>query len=361
MIIQIEPWIGDEELNEITEVIKSTYLTESKKTEQLESKFKELTGAENAIAYSNGSTALFGALKILGIGPGDEVIVPALTYIASSNSIILSGAKPIFVDVDRDTAQIDPKEIEKNITPRTKAIMPVHLYGQSCDMDFITFIANKYKLKVIEDAAQGVGVKFKGKHVGLFGDIGAFSFYGNKTITMGEGGMVITANSEFNKKLRAFKNHGRYKRGTFLHEEIGYNFSITEMQAAIGIAQLGKFEKIKKRKDEIRLFYEKYLADIQEIKLTYIDPRCSPVHWFTSILVPNVPALQEHLAKNEIQTRRFFPVLNMQPCYKEIEFQGEYPNATYLYEHGVSLPSSAILKDEQLEEVVKRIREFYKK
>ncbi len=361
MIIQIEPWIDDEELKEITEVIKSTYLTENKKTEELEKKFRELTGAENAIAYSNGSTALFAALKMLNIGVSDEVIVPALTYIASSNSIILSGAKPVFADVDINTAQIDPKEIEKRITSKTKAIMPVHLYGQSCDMDEIMKIANKYKLKVVEDAAQGVGVKFNGKHVGLFGDLGAFSFYGNKTITMGEGGMVVTSNVEFNKKLRAFKNHGRYKRGTFLHEEIGFNFSITEMQAAIGIAQLKKFYRIKKRKAEIRDYYEMKLSDIDAIKLTYIDPRCSPVHWFTNIIVDNRPDLQDHLAKHEIQTRRFFPVLNLQPCYKNIEFQGDYPNANYLYEHGLSLPSSAILKDEQLEEVVKRIREFFKK
>lgn len=360
MIIQIEPWIGEEEMNEVIEVIKSTYLTESKKTEALEKKFKELTGAENVVAYSNGSTALFAALKMLNIGQGDEVIVPALTYIASSNAIILTGAKPIFVDVDMKTAQISPKEIEKHISPKTKAIMPVHLYGQSCDMDAILAIAKKHNLKIVEDAAQGVGVKFKGQHVGTFGDLGAFSFYGNKTVTMGEGGMVITRSPEFDKKLRAFKNHGRYKRGTFLHDEIGYNFSITEMQAAIGIAQLSKFEKIKKRKQEIREYYEKHLSHIKDLQLTHIDPRCEPVHWFTSILVPDVQALQGYLKKHEIQTRRFFPVLNLQPCYKGIEFQGDYPSATYFYGHGLSLPSSATITDSQLEEVVKNIKEFYK-
>ncbi len=361
MIIQIEPWIGEEELKEVTEVIKSTFITESKKTEEFENNFKEFTGAKHALAYSSGSTALFAALKILEIGQGDEVIVPDLTFVASSNSIILSGATPVFVDVDKQTFQISPEEIEKHITKRTKAIMPVHLYGQSCDMDSIMEIAKKHNLLIIEDAAQGAGVKFKGKHVGTFGDVGCFSLYGNKTITMGEGGVIVTNNSELAKKFYMFKNHGRPKRGTFFHEEIGYNFSITEMQAAIGIAQLSKFEKIKKRKQEVRDYYERTLSDIPEIKLTYIDPRCSPVHWFTSLIVPDVESLQSFLIKQNIQTRRFFPALHLQPCYRNIKFPETYPNAAYAFAHCLSLPSSALIKDGELAEVVKNIREFYKK
>lgn len=361
MIIQIEPWIGKEEWLQIKEVIKSTFLTESKKTAEFEKKFTELTGAKQAIAYSSGSTALFAALKSLSIGNGDEVIVPDLTFVASSNSIILAGATPVFVDIDQKTHQISPEEIEKHITEKTKAIMPVHLYGQSCDMEAILPIARKHNLNVVEDAAQGVGVKFQGKHVGTFGDIGCISFYGNKTLTTGEGGMIVTNNEELAKKVYMLKNHGRPKRGTFIHDEIGFNFSITEMQAAIGLAQLLKFEKIKKRKQEIRNYYEKNLSDIKDIQLTYIDPRCEPVHWFSSIIVPNVKALQDYLTKQEIQTRRFFPALHIQPCYRHIKFKESFPNATYAYEHGLSLPSSATLTDSQLEEVVKCIKEFYQK
>lgn len=360
MIIQIEPWIDEEELKQLQEVVKSTFLTEHKKTEEFEKKFRELTNSNYTIAYCNGTMALFAALKLLNISKDDEIIIPDLTFTASANSVLLSNAKPIFVDVDKKTFQISPEEIEKHITSNTKAIMPVHLYGQSCDMDIIMRMAQKYNLKVIEDSAQGVGVKFNGKHVGTFGEFGSFSFYGNKTITTGEGGMLVTNNPVLAKKAFAFKNHGRTTKGTFVHKEIGFNFSFTEMQAAIGLAQLSKFEQIKKRKEEIRKYYEKELTSIPEIEMSFIDPRCSPVHWFTNIMVPNAETLQEYLSKNKIETRRFFYPLHLQPCYSNMKFNESFPNATYIYEHGLSLPSSVIITNEQLAEVVKRIKEFYK-
>ncbi len=360
MIIQIEPWIGKEELEEVISVIESTFLTESKKTAEFETRFKAFTNAEHAIAYASGSTALFASLKVLGIEKGDEVILPALTFVATPNSVLLADAKPIFVDIDRETFQIDPNLIEQHITLRTKAIMPVHLYGQSCNMDAIMAIAKKHRLLVIEDAAQGCGVLYKGKHVGTFGDIGVISFYGNKTITTGEGGMILTNSAYLARKLYMYKNHGRPRRGTFVHDEIGYNFSITEMQSAVGLAQLSKFDRIKKRKDDIRMYYERALEDVSPLRLTFIDPRCSPVHWFSSILVPNVESLQNFLLKYEIQSRRFFPPLHRQPCYRFMNIPHEqYPNANYAFDHGLSLPSSVHTTDEQLAEVVRRIKEFY--
>lgn len=361
MIIQIEPWIDEEESKQLKEVINSTFVTEWKKTEEFQKKFKELTKAKYALAYCNGTMSLFAALKILGIGNGDEVIVPDLTFIASSNSIILSGADPVFVDVDKDTFQIDPSEIEKAITSKTKAIMPVHLYGQSCEMDAIMDLAKKYNLRIIEDAAQGVGVKYKGKHVGTFGEFGSFSFYGNKTITTGEGGMLITSDENLSKRAFSFKNHGRAKKGVFIHEEIGYNFSITEMQAAVGIAQLSKLDRIKSKKEEIRKIYEKGLSDIQEVKLSFIDPRCSVVNWFTNIIVPDAGKLQDYLMKKGIQTRRAFYPLHLQPCYNYMKSDKKYPNADYVYEHMLSLPSSYKLAKNEIEQVIEGIKEFYKK
>ena len=361
MIIQIGPWIGKEELDQLNEVVNSTFVTEWKKTAEFEKKFCELTGAKYSVAYCNGTMSLFAALKILGIGKDDEVIVPDLTFAASSNSILLAGATPVFVDIKQKIFQISPSEIERHITKKTKAIMPVHLYGQSCDMDSIMKIADKYNLKIIEDAAQGFGVKFIGRHVGTFGDFGSFSFYGNKTITTGEGGMLTTNNEELAKKAFAFKNHGRMEKGIFIHEEIGFNFGFTEMQAALGLAQLSKFEKIKKRKAEIRKYYETNLKDIPQIKMSFIDLKCEPVHWFSNIIVSDAESLQKYLKENNIQTRRFFYPLHLQPCYSYMKLKNKFPNTDHVYKHGLSLPSSATIKDEELAEVANKIKNFYKK
>ena len=359
MIPQIEPWIDDEELKQLEEVIKSTFITEHKKTEEFERKFSEITNSKYSLAYCNGTMSLFAALRILNIGKDDEVIVPDLTFIASANSVILAGAKPVFADIDRKTFQISPEEIEKNISEKTRAIMPVHLYGQSCDMDKIMKIAMSNNLKIVEDAAQGFGVKFNGKHVGTFGEFGSFSFYGNKIITTGEGGMLVTENEELAKKAFSFKNHGRAQKGKFIHDEIGFNFSITDIHAAIGLAQLSKFNRIKKRKENIFKYYKKELGSINEIEFPALDERCEPIYWFTNILVPDPAALQEFLLSDNIQTRRFFYPLHLQPCYKDMKIKGNFSNTRYAYEHGLSLPSSVILTDNQLLQVADKIKEFY--
>lgn len=358
MIPQIEPWIGKEELAELTEVIKSTWLTEGEKTKRFEGLIKELTGVKYAHAFCNGTAALFTALKILGIKEGDEVIVPDFTFIASANSVVFTGAKPVFVDIDKKTFNISPNQIEDKITDNTKAIMPVHLYGQSADMGAITKIAKKNNLLVVEDAAQGIGVKFEGKHVGTFGNLGILSFYGNKTITTGEGGVILTDDETLALESYKFKNHGRAEKGIFIHEKLGFNFSFTDMQAAIGLAQLSKLKSIITLKDKIRMTYMEYLSDIKEISFTWMDPRCSPVHWFTNILVKNPYELSEHLKNKGIGTRRFFYPLHKQPCYSIKE---EFPNSEYAYEHGLSLPSSATLKREDIIKICEEIRRFYNK
>jgi perosamine synthetase len=352
MIPQIEPWIDDEELKEITEVIKSTWVTEASKTKKFEEMFKELARVKYARTFCNGTVTLFTAMKVLGIKKGDEVIVPNLTFIASVNSIIFSGAKPVLVDIDKKTFNIDPEKIEEKITKKTKAIMPVHLYGQSCDMDKIMEIAKKHNLYVIEDAAQGIGVKYNDKHVGSFGEYGSFSFYGNKTITTGEGGMLITNDEKLDEKALRFKNHGRMGKG-FIHDEIGFNFNFTEMQAALGISQLNKLNRIIERKKKIREIYMKHLSGIEGIEFPLINPKCSPVHWFTNILVKDAGKLEEGLKKREIQTRRFFYPINKQPCYNIKE---NFPNSEWAYNHGISLPSSVTLKDSEIKKICETIK-----
>ncbi len=365
MINQIEPWIDNEELVQLKRVVDSTYVTEAALTFEFESKIKQLTGSKHAIAMTNGTLALFAALKALGIGEGDEVIVPDMTFIATSNAVIMTGATPIFCDVRNDTYCLDVDYAKNLITERTKAIIPVHLYGQSADMIEILKFADEFDLFVVEDAAQGVGVKFLDKHVGTFGDIGILSFYGNKTITCGEGGVVLTENDDLAKSCYRLKNHGRARKGIFVHEEIGYNFSFTEMQAAIGIAQLNKLQRIVSKKKEIHDRYISKLGGLNDFKTCFIDNRSSPVFWFTSFETHSLENLSNFLNQKGIQTRRFFYPLHMQPCYQNnfsiSKFNGRiFPVSKSIYEHGISLPSSYNLTLDDQEFVIKSILEFFK-
>ncbi|NQV18408.1 MAG: DegT/DnrJ/EryC1/StrS family aminotransferase [Armatimonadetes bacterium] len=364
MINQIEPWIDYNELRELKRVVDSTFVTEAMLTEEFEEMNRELTGTKHAIAMSNGTVAIYCALKALDIGPGDEVIVPAMTFIATANAVIMAGATPVFCDVYEDTFCMDIEKAEELINPRTKAIMPVHLYGQSADMEKVMEIASKYDLKVVEDAAQGVGVRFLGKHVGTFGDVGVLSFYGNKTITCGEGGMVLTDNDELAARCYKLKNHGRAKKGIFVHEDIGFNFSFTEMQAAVGIAQMKKLPEIMERKRKI---YDRYLTELAALKRlhpVFIDPRTDPVFWFTSFLSNETEDLSEYLLDCKIQTRRFFYPLHLQPCYQESNLIKKGNNKKYsvskrTYDKGISLPSSYTLSEKEQEKVIIKIKNFY--
>ena len=359
-IPQIEPWIDQEEMVQLQRVVDSTYVTENKLTKEFEERIKDLTGSKYAVAVTNGTAALYCCLTSLGVGQGDEVIVPNLTFVASSNAIIWCGATPVFCEVSEETFCIDPQEMEKLITPKTKAIMPVHLYGQSADMDAIMKIAIKYDLKVIEDAAQGVGVRFNGKHTGTFGDMGILSFYGNKTITCGEGGVILTDSKELRDLSYRMKNHGRPIKGTFKHDAIGYNFAFTEMQAAIGIAQLNKLSRITEKKLEI---HDRYCEELEQLGDKFVklrlDPRCTPVWWFTSFVTEYKQELKEHLLTKGIQTRDFFYPLHMQPCYEHMKIDGDFTISEQLYSKGISLPSSYNLTNEEQRYIIECVLEFF--
>ena len=356
-IPQIEPWIDDAELQELREVIDSTFITEHKKTQELEELFRNYTGTKHAIAYANGTVALFAALKVLGIGEGDEVIVPDMTFIATANAVILAGAKPVFCDIDPVTLQTTREYIEPKITSRTRAIMPVHLYGGAVQMEEILDLATQKNIKIVEDAAQGVGVRLNGKHVGTFGDVGMLSFYGNKTMTMGEGGMLLTDSEELAREIYAMKNHGRSQKGVFMHEKIGYNFSTTDLNAAIGVAQFKKLTKILERKKQI---FEKYKTLLKNIKIYNYPRNVTPAQWFTSIRVEDPVALEGYLKSKNIGTRRFFYPLHLQPCYQGLGyFEGEFPGSIDAYEHGLSLPSSVTIADKDIEYITSSINDFF--
>ncbi len=363
LIVQIEPWVDESELRELTRVIDSTFLIEHELTREFERATTELTGAKHAIAVCNGTMALFTSLKALGIGAGDEVIVPNFTFIASANAVILAGAVPVLCEVRQDTFCIDIARAEDLLTTRTKAVMPVHLYGQSANMPEVIEFAQRHGLRVLEDAAEGIGVRYDGQHVGTFGDIGILSYYGNKTITCGEGGIILTNDDALAKAAYRLKNYGRDGKGTYVHETIGFNFSFTDLQAAIGVAQMKKLSAVIAKKLAIHDHYVRELEALVDFRPVYIDPRCEPVFWFTSFLCDDPEALSSFLRLQNIQTRRFFLPLHQQPCYadgKHIKLsEGSYKVSEAIYRQGISLPSSYSLTEADQSRVIDQIRRFY--
>jgi len=362
MIIQIQPWINELELEELTKVIQSTFITENSMTKEFESMTINLTGAKYAISVANGTLGLYCALLALDIGPGDEVLVPDMTFIATANAVIMAGAKPVLCDIDPHSLGISINNISSKLSNKTKAIMPVHLYGNTAEMDSILNFAKEHNLKVIEDAAQGVGVHYKGRHVGTFGDIGVLSYYGNKTITTGEGGVILTNNENLAKICYRLKNHGRDQKGSFKHDHIGFNFSFTDLQAAVGVSQMKKLPEILRRKEEIFDKYYTELSGISELCFYKINNQENPVYWFTSLYSKKRDDLAEFLLDEGVQTRRFFYPLHLQPCYEnssKIDKKGNFLISKNVYETGISLPSSYILKNEEQEYVIKKIKEFF--
>lgn len=365
MIIQIEPWIDKRELREIKKVIESTFLIENKATKEFEEIVKKYTNSRYVLAVSNATVGLFCCLKSLGIGddPSDEVIVPNVTFIATANSVLMAGSKVVLCDVDKSNGKMNIEELKRKITSKTKAIIPVHLYGYPCDMFSIKEICEEYGLYCIEDAAQGLGTFYYSKHVGTIGDCGVISLYGNKSITTGEGGLILTDNEEIYKKCYRLKNHGRDTKGVFIHDYIGYNFCYTDLQAAVGIAQMGKYDKILTKKRKI---YDRYCEGFKNIsnirKIDYIDKQEKPNWWFSSFMFERSNELEKYLKENEVQTRKFFYPLHMQPCYVNFDRvikSGEYIGSIEFFNNGLSLPSSYSLEPDQQKEVIEKIKRFY--
>ena len=249
---QFVPFLDNKEYKSIKDCFDTNWFTEGPKSKEFVQKLLDLTGAKYGVLVPNGTLSLYLGLKAMGIGPGDEVLVPDFTFIASATSVHMAGATPVFVDCDKETLQMSVENCDKKITKNTKAIMPAHMYGMACDMTKIVKFAKKHKLKIIEDAAQAIGVYWKGKHCGTFGTIGSFSFFADKTITTVEGGLIVTNNKKIYNKLLHLRNHGRVKSGSFVHPEMGWNFRLTDIQSAIGLEQLKKLPQIIKRKQKMK-------------------------------------------------------------------------------------------------------------
>ena len=359
---QMQPYIGLEEWEAIKESFEINWITEGPKAKEFSERLCERIGVKHAVFAPNGTLALYLGLRAIGIQPGDEVIVPDFTFIASANAIEMIGAHPIFVDVNEDL-QINIDACESLITDKTKAIMPVHIFGMSAHMDKVLNFAQLHSIKVIEDSAQGLGVSWERKPCGSFGDVGCFSFFADKIITSGgEGGLVTTNDSEVYDNLRYLRNQGRLDRGSFVHPEIGYNFRMTDVQCAVGLKQLEKLDYIIEKKTNIFKEYSQRLSHIEEVEIITPSSKHST---FVPFRIPlmvkhSKEELEKYMNKNDIETRSFFYPLHLQPCYKDsIQHTNHFPNATHAYEHGLCLASFTELSIEQIGHTCSTINNFY--
>lgn len=361
MIPVYQPSLIGNEKKYVNECLDTNWISSKGKfVSQFEEKFSQYIGSKHALSVSNGTVALHLALLALGISSSDEVIVPTLTYIASVNAISYVGAHPVFVDSLESTWQIDSDDLERRITQKTRAIMVVHLYGCACDMDKILSIAKKYNLLVVEDCAEAIGTFYKGRHVGLFGDISTFSFFGNKTITTGEGGMVITNDPILSERVRHLKGQGLVANHEYWHDVIGYNYRMTNICAAIGLAQLEKIEEILIKKRNVAEFYRKNLKNLP----LYLHKEPAEVvhsYWMCTILLEDSnkrDLLRKHLFENGVETRpTFYPVHTM-PMYSTKP--QIYPVAEKIARSGINLPSWPDLTQKQLTLIVSEIKNFFK-
>ena len=337
-----EPDIGNKEREYMNKAFDSGWISSKGPfISKFEDEFAEFSGTKYAVRCSNGTTALHLAVRALCIRDGDEVIVPNLTFASPANAVIYERGKPVLVDVDRKYWGVDPEEVSKCITDKTKAIIVVHLYGHPSDMDKIMHLAKMHNLKVIEDCAEAHGATYKGKRVGSIGDIGCFSFYGNKIITTGEGGMITTNDEELAEKIRTLRDHGMQPSKRYWHEEVGYNYRMTNIQAAIGLAQMESItEKIWKRKWIARK-YSEHIGDEAEIQLEM--PWASNVYWLPTFMLNGISgggprdSLMISMANEGVESRPVFYPLNEMPPYMS---ERSFPNSNYVSYHGISLPVS---------------------
>jgi len=362
MIYLSKPKISGNELKYVTDCINTGWVSSAGKYVDLfEEKFSNCIDVKYAISTINGTAAIHTALKILEISKGDEIIVPTLTFVATVNPVIYVNATPVFVDSENESWNLDPKKIEEKINKKTKAIICVHLYGHPANMDPIVKIARKYDLKVIEDATEALGSKYKGINVGRFGDLACFSFNGNKIITCGGGGMIVTDNKEYAEKAKFLTTQARSSTIEYFHPEVGFNYRLTNVQAAIGLAQLELLDQYIAKKRKSAAYYSELLAEIEGITTCKEQKWAFNNYWMYSILIDkkrygmSKDELLNIFGKNEIQARPFFIPNHTLPPYLKYKSDNIFV-ANKLYARGLNIPNSVGIQIEEIEKVVKIIK-----
>jgi perosamine synthetase len=342
----------------VLDCLESSWISSNGKyIERFERTFADYCGVRSALSCANGTVALHLALLALGVGPGDEVIVPTLTYVATANAVVYCGATPVFVDSESQTWNMDPSQLAALVTPRTRGIIVVHLYGHPADMDPILEVARKHGLFVVEDAAEAHGATYKGRKAGSFGDIATFSFYGNKVITTGEGGMVCTDDEALARKVRQLKGQGQDLQRRYWFPIVGYNYRMTNVAAAIGLAQLERIDWHVARRREVAAWYRKHLDSLAGVRFSPQMPWAESVYWLSSVVLElhgaSRDTVMSRMLERGVETRPFFYPMHTLPPY--LRPGAVYPVAERVARAGINLPSSALLVEAQVRRVVETL------
>jgi perosamine synthetase len=366
------PDITYKEVETINQVLSTPFLSIGPKVKEFEKKIADFVGAKYAIAVNSGTSALHLCVKALGIRDGDEVITTPFSFIASANCMLFERAKPVFVDIDKDTLCIDVNKIEEKITPKTKAILPVHILGHACCMEKIMEISRKYNLPVIEDACEALGTEYKGKKVGTFGKMGVFSFYPNKPLTTSEGGLIVTDDIELAKLCQSMRNQGRDTDSVWLHHtRLGYNYRMSELSAALGVAQMERVEEILSKRQKVADLYNQKLKKIKGIKVPYVAEEINKMSWFVYVIrldnkifnKEERNMILDKLERAGISCRDYFPSIHLEPLYVDMfgYQKGDFPISEETSNLTVALPFYNNLTERQINYICEKIESIMNK
>lgn len=361
------PDITEDDIQAVAEVVRSGRLALGPKTEEFEKAIAEYVGVRHAVAVNSGTTALHLIVKALGISPGDEVLVPSFTFVASANVVLYERAMPVFVDIEPETYNLDPEDLKRKITPRTKAIMVVDVFGHPAEWDEILRIAERHNLKVIDDSCEALGAEYKGRKLGQFGDAAAFAFYPNKQMTTGEGGVIVTNNPEIARLCRSMRNQGRGEMGAWLeHERLGYNYRMTEMSAALGVSQLKRVEELLAKREQVARMYTERISRLDFVRPPVVRPYVR-MSWFVYVVTLadglHRDPVMAAMAKEGIPTRGYFEPVHLQPYIREMlgTKEGMLPVTESVAQRTIALPFHANLTEAEVDLVAKTLAEAVKR
>ncbi|MDD3626896.1 MAG: DegT/DnrJ/EryC1/StrS family aminotransferase [bacterium] len=361
------PDITGKEIDAVVEVLRTRFLSIGPKIVEFEKAISDFIGCKYAVGVNSGTSALHILIKYLSIQPGDEVITTPFSFIASSNCILFERGKPVFVDINPETMNIDEERIEKKITNKTKALLIVDIFGHPVDWDKINEISKKHNLPIIEDSCEALGSEYKGKRIGRYGIGSAFAFYPNKQITTGEGGMVVTDDENLAKFARSLRNQGRSETDDWLdHTQLGYNYRLDELSAALGLVQLGRIEEILNKRSSVALKYNNLINQIHGVEHLKIEKYVSRMSWFVYVVVLkegiNRNLVLEKLGKAGIQAKPYFPPIHLQPFYvKQFGYrEGDFPITENISKRTIALPFFNNISDKEIEYVCEKLKEIIK-